>query len=279
MELGILPIGEPGVFRSLLLPEAADALAAGEPLTAVALTEDALAVGAAAGYLEAGRFLITSLYVAPAYRRRGGGRRMVETLRSLSAPYAGAMELRFTATMEEHDTLPPFLTALGFAEEADGGENIYLTTLERAAASPFFSGGKSSGTPLSDLSRGQRSLLEKAAYAAGVPWPEGGDTQIDETVSVAVLEGSEPTAFVVFDRSFPGALTLAAAWSAASDPTVLPTLLRTAMARAQKLYPAETPLAVQAINPTSAALVRALLPDARPISHTYLCLMESEQIG
>ena len=32
MEIGILPLEEPGVFRSLLLPETADALAAGEPV-------------------------------------------------------------------------------------------------------------------------------------------------------------------------------------------------------------------------------------------------------
>lgn len=275
MELGYLPLGEPGAFRSLLMPDTADALAAGEPLTALALTEGELAVGAAAGCLEQGRFLITSLYVAPAYRRKGGGRRLVEALKTLSAPYAGAMELRFTATREEHDTLPPFLAALGFTEEPDNGENIYLTTLERAAASPFFSGaGK--GTPLSTLSRGQLSLLEKAAHAAGAPWPEGGLSKLDAEVSVAVLDGSEPRAFVVFDHSFSGALTLAAAWSADRDPTVLPSLLRAAVARAREKYPLETPVAVQAVNPASAALVRALLPDARPVSHTCLCLLNTE---
>lgn len=277
MKLGCLPLGEPGAFRSLLLPETADALAAEEPLTALALTEGELAVGAAAGCLEFGRFLITSLYVAPAYRRRGGGRLLVETLKTLCAPYVGALEFRFTATQEEHDTLPPFLTALGFAEEPDNGENIYLTTLERAAASPFFSGaGK--GTPLSALSRGQLSLMEKAAHAAGAPWPEGGVSKLDAEVSVAVLDGSEPRAFVVFDHSFPGALTLAAAWSADRDPTVLPALLRSAVALAKEKYPPETAVAVQAVNPASAALVRALLPDARPVSHTYLCLLNTEQI-
>lgn len=282
MELGYLPLGEPGVFRSLLLPETADALAAGEPLTALVLTEGELAVGAAAGFLENGRFLITSLYVAPAYRRKGGGRQLVETLSRLCAPYAGAMELRFTATREEHDTLPPFLAAMGFVPVPDGGENIYLTTLERAAASAFFSGaGKSGGTPLSDLSKGQLSLMEKAAYAVGAPWPEGGVLApgVDREVSVAVLDGSETRAFVLFDHSFPNALTLAAAWSADPNPVVLPSLLRSAMVRAREKYPAEMPVAVQAINPASAALVRALLPDAKPISHTYLYEIDPEKTG
>jgi len=34
MDIGFLPKGDPGVFRSLLLPETADALAAGEAVTA-----------------------------------------------------------------------------------------------------------------------------------------------------------------------------------------------------------------------------------------------------
>ena len=49
MEIGVLPSGGPGVFRALLLPEAARALEEGEPLTALGLTQEGMAVGAAAG--------------------------------------------------------------------------------------------------------------------------------------------------------------------------------------------------------------------------------------
>ena len=83
MQIGVLPPGEPGVFRSLLLPEAADALARGEALTALGLTENGLALGAAAGYLENSQFQLISLYVAPAYRQRGGGRMLVDALLEL----------------------------------------------------------------------------------------------------------------------------------------------------------------------------------------------------
>lgn len=273
MEIGILPLQEPGVFRSLLLKQTADALANGEPLTAIGLTEGDLAVGAAAGYLEKGRFLVHSLYVAPEYRRRGGGRLLIETLKDLCKPYAGGMELRFTSTKEEHETLPPFLTAMGFEREADRGENIFLITLRETAKTRFFSGaGKNIGKPLSEVSRGTLSLLEKGAYAAGAPWPEGGvfAAGVERDISVVAFEGSELRSFVLFDRSFPDALTLAAAWSIDPNPALLPSLLRSAMARAAEKYPPETRLAVQAINPASAALVRALLPNADPISHTYV---------
>ena len=276
MEIGVLPLGEPGVFRPLLLPRAADALAEGEPLTALGLTENGLALGAAAGYLDQGRLQISSLYVAPAYRRRGGGRLLVETMAKLAAPYAGAMELHFTATREEHETLPPFLAAMGFHEEPDNGENIFLTTLGAAADTPFFSGaGKKFGTPLSELNEGALSLLEKAALVSGAPLPEGGVTAagVDRDISVAAFEGSEPKAFVLLDHSFPGALTLAAVWSASQNPAVLPALLRSAMARTLEKYSPETPLVTQATGSSSAKLVRALLAGAKPVSHTYIRLL------
>lgn len=275
MEIGILPLEEPGVFRSLLLSETADALAAGEPLTALALTENGLALGAAAGYLEGGRFLVSSLYVSPNHRRRGGGRLLVETLAQLAAPYAGGMELRFTSTREEHETLPSFLTAMGFREESDGGENIFLTTLGTVADTPFFSGAsKSFGTPLSELNPGALSLVEKTALAAGAPLPEGGlgAAGVDRDVSLVSIYGSEPQAFVVLDDSYPGALTLAAVWSASRDPSVLPMLLRSALARAREKYPPDTPLAAQATGGASAKLIKALLAGAKPISHTYIRL-------
>lgn len=271
MEIGVLPLEEPGVFRSLLLPATADALAAGEPVTALALTENSLALGAAAGFLEGGRFQVSSLYVSPDHRRRGGGRLLMETLILLTSPYADAMEINFTSTREEHRTLPPFLTAMGFREEADNGENIFLTTLGTVADTPFFSGaGKGFGTPLSELNPGALSLLEKAALVSDAPLPEGGlaSAGVDREVSVVSLQGSAPQAFVVLDDSYPGALTLAAAWSVSRDSSVLPMLLRSALARAREKYPPETPLAVQATGSSSAKLVKALLAGAKPISHT-----------
>lgn len=272
MEIGVLPLEDPGVFRSLLLPETADALAAGEPVTALALTENGLALGAAAGYLASGRFQISSLYVSPDHRRRGGGRLLVETLAQLAAPYAGGMELHFTSTREEHETLPPFLTAMGFLEESDGGENIFLTTLGAVADTPFFSGaGKSFGTPLSELNPGALSLVEKAALAVGAPLPEGGlsAANVDRDSSVAAFEGSEPKAYVVLERLPSGGLNLSAAWSGTKAPTVLPQLLRAAMARAREKYPPETTLTVQATGGASAKLIKALLAGAKPISHTW----------
>ena len=272
MNIGILPPGDAGVFQSLLLPETARALAAGEPVTALALTRNDVAIGAVAGYLENDCFQISSLYVAPDYRRCGGGRMLLEELRELLEGHATGMEISFTVTREEHQTLLPFLEVMGFEREEDRGETLYLTTLGAAAATPFFAtAGKTAGTPLSELNDGALSLLNKAAMAAGAPVPEGGllAKTVERKISLVRMNGSKPEAYVVFDTAWSGGLTLSAVWSGSKDPSVLPLLLRSAVTRARENYPLETKVAVQAVNPVSAALIRKLLPEAEVISHTY----------
>ncbi|MCD8325687.1 MAG: GNAT family N-acetyltransferase [Lachnospiraceae bacterium] len=133
INVGVIPVGNPGVFCSLLLPEAADALAAGEPLTALGLIqeEDELAVGAVAGYLiEENTSQIISLYVAPDYRRQGAGRLLMETLTGLLDEIQTGIRIDFTVTRKEHEDLEAFLKALGFQDDTNNDENIYLASLE-----------------------------------------------------------------------------------------------------------------------------------------------------
>ena len=86
---------------------------------------------------------------------------------------------------------------------------------------------------------------------------------------MAYLNGSKPEAFLVFDTSWPGGLTLAAVWSGSKDPAILPALLRSAVARARAKYPPETKVMVQAVTGVTAALTQTLLPESGAISHTY----------
>lgn len=279
MIVGVLPSGEPGVFRSLLLPETANALAAGEPVTALALTQDDVAIGAVAGYLENGRFQISSLYVAPDYRRCGGGRMLLEELFWILDGHASGMDIRFTVTQPEHRTLIPFLEAIGFDKGRDNGETIYLTTLGKAVETPFFAvKTKGPETPFSELSDGTLSLMSKAAMVANAPLPEGGllAKTVDREISAAHISGSKADAYVIFDTSWSGGLTLSAAWSGSKDPTVLPLLLRSAVARMREKYPPETQIAVQAVNTASAALIRTLLPGAETISYNYSCSFDEQ---
>lgn len=272
MKIGVLPPGESGVFCNLLLPEVSNALSAGEPVTALALTQDDIAVGALAGYLENGRFQIASLYVAPDYRRCGGGRMLLEALLRELDGYAFGVEINFTVTQAEHNTLLPFLEVMGFVRQPDNGKTIYVTTLGEVLKSSFFAtGSKNTGIPFSQLNEGSISRLKKAAIVANAPLPEGGLSAktVDRDISVAYINGNKQEAFIIFDTSWSGGLTLSAAWSASKYPMVLPGLLRSAATRAQEKYLPETKIAVQAVNGASVALIRALLPEAEAVAHTY----------
>ena len=167
MDIGFLPREDPGVFRTLLLPETADALAAGEAVTALGLTENGLALGAAAGYLTGDRFHVSSLYVAPAFRRRGGGALLLDTLQVLAVPYSGGLECAFTVTQPDHQTLIPFLEREGFFPEALADAALYRTTLGEIAQVPFFAGAEGGyGTPLDQLDEAALSLVERTLRSA-----------------------------------------------------------------------------------------------------------------
>ncbi|MDE5590729.1 MAG: GNAT family N-acetyltransferase, partial [Acetatifactor sp.] len=124
MEIGWIDRETCGIFQTLLLPEAAAALKQRKPLLALGLTEDNVACGAAAGELEGDFFNVTSLYVAPDYRRRGGGTMLIETLRTLLKEHSRSLEISYTVTLPEHQALAQFLTAIGYLCPLDNGETI-----------------------------------------------------------------------------------------------------------------------------------------------------------
>lgn len=278
MKIGVLPLGDPGVFRSLLLPEVAAALTDKEPITAFGLTQNDLAICAAAGYLEEDSFLILSFYIAPDYRRCGGGRLLMETLAEALRSEASHISLSFTAMEPEQETLLPFLDALGFLQEADHGETIYLTSIEKITDTPFFAAGeKTGGIPFSELTEQQLSAATKAAQLALAPMPQDGfrAKSVEQEISMAYIKEGALLAYIIFETTWEDGLILSALWSGAENLAVLPILLRTAAARVQKKYPPQTKLILQAVNPASAALIRHLLPEAKNISYTYHMSLES----
>ena len=276
MELGYISSQQLPVFRSLLLPDVAEAIERGEPITAIGLIEDGIACGAAAGYPQNGRFLIVSFYVAPDYQRRGGGRMMMDYLASLVTgfPEITTLEFSFTKTAPAHDALEPFLTEMGFVPTDGKDENLYLTSIGQAANSPFFATKNTPSPQLLSFSQIPNLLLssiDKELRHKGIPLPELPLTspELEREVSCALVKNNQIQSFLAFDHSYAGELTLSCAWSGSAGPAAMPALLRKAFQPASGLYPPETPLMIQAVNLTSARLLQTLLPDATPISFTY----------
>ena len=280
MEIGVLTREVLPVFSTLLLPEAAAQLEADEPPLALGLTEDNLACGALAGRMEGDLFAVTSLFVAPDYRRRGGGTMLLRALADVLRADGGVfgVSIAFNCTLPEHETLCAFLAARGFAEQDDHGENIYLTTVGEALASPFFASRSAGGAVrrFSELPDAALRAAERDALRAGAPLPKTPlvSESIDRELSAALVENGGVKALAVFDRSC-GCLTLACAWSGTAGPAALPKLLRASAARLAEVHAADEPFAVQAVTQEAARLVQALLPGAKPISRYYIASVQS----
>lgn len=284
MEFGSISPLSPGGFRRLLLPEVAAAMDDGVPLTILGMKEDGLACGVLAGYAEDGLFSIVSLYVCPDYRRRGGGRQLLGMLEAVLSHmlFTGeerllyGIRIRFTATREEHEDLSRFLEAMGFQSQTENEQNIYYTTLSQVSSALS---GKPAGDgtqSFASLPDGVLSIAGKEAAAADAPLPQQplSSPELERDISTALVSAGRVQAFAAFDFSCGGHLTLASLWSGAAGPTAPALLLRAALGRALEKYPPETILAVQTTNEASARLVQVLLPDARPISRTYIRPLE-----
>ena len=100
-------------FRFLLSPELA---AAPENLLLIGLEEDGGPCGLLAGAPDGDVFELRSLCVAPAYRRRGGGLRLLEVLLTVleDEPRLTRVCCRWQDTAET-SAVAPLLTAAGFA--------------------------------------------------------------------------------------------------------------------------------------------------------------------
>lgn len=275
MEFGYISAEQLPLFSSLLLPDAVRALERGEPLTALGICRDGVACGALAGFAGEGCFHIVSLYVAPDFRRQGGGRTLVKETEAFLRAHSGltAMDIRYAATEPEHQDLAPFLSAMGFDQE-EREEALYAFTLAQAAASPLLSvSGKPSPDvlPFSQIPDAALRAAQKEALLQDVPLPELPLTspELDRELSRALVKDQRVQAFVVFDRSCGGLLTLSCAWSGQAGPNALMLLLKSVFRRASELYPPETRMVLQAVTSAAGDLTQAILPETAPVSFSY----------
>ena len=273
MQIGWIGHSELERFGGLLLPEVRAGLERGEPITALGLTDEDRACGAAAAWLRGeGVLEISSFYVAPGYRRRGGGRLLMDTLYRLGQGHCQTMAIQYTCTQPEHETLAPFLAAMGFVAER-GSSDLYQIGLEDLARSSFFlhiPAGQGRARPFAQVPPDSLATAYKKAAAQGENYLDCPLTHpsVDPQASVAVMEGDTVRSFAVFTPTSPGRIRLA--WVKSGQPQDLPLLLHTAFARLREQYPPETVLTIQTVTDASQELVASLIPEARPISLSFV---------
>ncbi len=269
-------------FRSLLLPAIAAEIEKGAPVLALGICkEDAdglTACGAAGGWAAENRFEIYSFYIAPAYRRQGGGQLLVDTLCRLAKPFCALAQISFVVTdVQEHTALLSFLEKNGFTQTEEK-EKLYGISLEKLEESAFFTGAKGDRTaaaiPFAEVSPAalERIYQDTAARNENYLPYALTETYVDADVSMAVINGGKVRSFVAFVPQGEGVLSLAWAYSrAAAD---MPVMLRTAFVRVCRKYPAETLLTVQGVQASAEKLITTLMPQAERISYTFVRMLE-----
>lgn len=275
MQLGSIGSEQLEYFSPLLLPDAAQAIERGEPITAIGIAQEDVACGALAGYVDEGCFRVISLYVAPDYRRRGGASLMIRQMEKLLVENdIRSMKMDFTAVVSDNETMFPFLSKMGFLEEDDKGLNIYTFMLDQLASANVWKPAASKSLrirPFSRLSEDVLRAAQKRGIALETPLPECMLTspQLERELSHALIREGKVEAYAAFDYSCCGILTLCGLWVGDPDPHILYSLLKTVVERAMELYPPDTRIAVQAVNDQSVRLIQGLVPDAKKVSFTY----------
>lgn len=271
METTIIDRGNLKYFTSFLLTNAAKLLQEGKPLFALGLVDNGTACGALAGGPINGKFQITSFFVAPSARGKGGASLMLQTLIDCMMSQKELYEIcvDFTVFNDDHILFEGFLKHHAFIFEQED-EEIYSVSLSSLSQNPFFSDTTIThkSLPFSEIPPAYVRELDHYMMANdGAPLPvplENAD--LDTDLSVAILDGTRIDSFIVFDHSFAGNLTLAYAESGKKGNSAFSSMLRTAYQKCLKKYPPDTDIIIHAVNPLSVALVKKLAVDSKIIS-------------
>ena len=244
MKVNALPHEFPEKYRLLLLPEVVEQLSAGMPITVLILTEEDTACGAVAGYIRGSRVVISSLYVSRGFRLKGGGRLLLEKLIEQLPKEVLGLEISYTITAEEHQTLQPFLERMDFWSEPDNGETVFAISLSEMMKSPSMeSADKRLGTPFSEL---ETSLLFMA-------YVHNGKIESFVTIDMSKEEGLILLSLPIDIRTFPVTIKL----------------LRSVIDKLSVCYVPDTKIITYSLSNVDKAMIRNLFPTAEEISYTY----------
>lgn len=264
-------------FEPLMTQTAAELIKGGAPVYAVGVTEERTktACGALVGYVRGGCFRLISLFVSPEYRRCGYGNLLIGELVETCREEGIGIEVSFTGADTETEALTEFLEFWFFQREEQAQGEIYEISLGEALRSDY--NRERSSAHVRRLEECQERMvraLSKRAYDSDVPVPEGGffAASIDRQISVVYERENRITAYLLFDHSLGGRLTLCALCSFEKNPIALAEMIFTAMTLCRKKYPEDTEFYMQAVNETSKNLIHKVFPNAKAVSHTYyLC--------
>lgn len=247
-------------FKNYLLPDIAESTT---PYLKLGLIDHTTACGSIAGWLSHGVLEIVSLYVAPDYRRKGGGTLLFQGLLECNPVVYTADILPISQDMQ---LLPLFFTAMKMHQSESEGTQ-YAATLEKISQQRLFQNHLTIPESVTPFSQVAPLLQRQITTHLALP---GGVKDVEQRTSMVWLSGAKVNGYLILVKEDDvDCITLSMLYMEPKLNLYLPQLLQASLASLMEHYPPETLLLVQPAGDASLALMRALLGDLTPINQNW----------
>ncbi len=268
MDIGLIDESNLGSFRSLMMQDAVEAMESGEPVISLGLVVSGVAAGAVAGFAYDDVFEMTSLYVAPAYRKRGGGQKLLDELFDILAGEVSQIRVDFSVTLSEHEDMEKFLMKNGFTDITRENNSMFKVSLSALSQNEMLKKVPESPKVIT-MSEADDYLLRKEhkrAMAAGDPVPFGGfsSSTVRKDLSAVYADGDEISGYVVIEESGEGTLCVSSALNR-GNTKVFPLMLKKVLDNLLLNCDEDASLMVPVISSVSAGIVKKLDPGAAQV--------------
>ena len=261
MEVCVLTPADLEKFAHLYPPELPEELPADELLLGCVETDPLTAAGILMAHVESGEVFVDWLYVDEPYRRRGGGKAMLELLtrEAAACEQVSGVNVVFSDRAENMEDL---LRACSYIVAANGEDCGYRTTLGLFPRLPAPGEIEGKLVALSDVEAAElarfASVLDKGLLpniAVPVPFdsadylPESGVCLVDGRIrGVCLLTGDAES------------LSIAWIYSGAAVPSTLPALINSSISRLRERFSSETPLYFASVNGNVREIIERYIP-------------------
>ena len=261
----------------MMLPEVAELLKEGRPMTVLSAVMDNVAVGVLAGLVdtETQSFVITSLYVHPDYRFNGAGRALIWKLEDILDEMDEHLIIKAEYTMQsvQNMFLQPFFTKMGFRQEQAQFPAYYMTYIGDIVVSN--KAGEGQNGDIHSFENVPDTLLKAAANRSineGLVLPEGGLTSnnIDGETSYCVLDDESVDAYLAVENVDEELLKIPALWSSLQNPKEMIKMIECSFKGLKGKYPPNMKTAMLATNATAYKLIQYLFKRAEPVTYSFV---------
>ncbi len=259
----------------MMLPEVADALKKGLPVTVFGAVMTSKLVGVLAGAASGDSYEIHSLYVLPYYRRRGVGRALVEKLEQVLEKDDLIIKAEFTMQNRDNETLPPFLGTMEFEEEAVTFPRYYIGNLgDLKIDQRLMKMANARSVAFSYVPEHILRTASNISIQEGYPLPDGGllSKNVDKEISQCVISGEDVKAYVAVELMGGKGLKIAALWSSLSDPREMVAMLSAMINEMKKKHPPDTKVAMLVLTPIVVKIIDHLFDKVELCSYSFVRL-------